>query len=371
MLLPLLRAGGRDPAGGSRRPGGEGRGEPDAAIGRRLAALAAGGAIPIVAAGLALGAAGALPAWWQATVSFTGNYTRLAWARPRLLARTLGVTGLAFLLTTWGGWLLAVAGTALGTGSGRSRRLGAALWIAAATAAASVCAQGKFFPYHWTILWAPLALLGGLGADRLAARLPTRPGRSPSRPPRLAALLPLSLCLAAAVASAATSAPGWNGWRQSLRRMTGSVSPAEHRAVFRVQGMGYDELFAVAEGIRRHTSPGETIYLWGFEPAFYLAAGRPFPGRFPFSYPLIAPWAPARWREEFLQAFAAAGPEWVVVRRGDPIPWVAGVGGDGRARLSRFPELEREIAGAYRSEAALSSRHLETYRRVAPPPGRR
>jgi hypothetical protein len=363
-------------------PGGEEDGR--RALRQRLTALLAGGALPLLVAGGALAVTGALPAWYEATVAFTGNYTRLAWERPGLLFRTLAVTGWAFVAGTWSLWLLAVAGTASGRGAGAIRRLQAGLWIAMATAAVSVIAQGKFFPYHWTIVWPPLALLAGLGAGSAGAYLAARTGAAasarltdrqtgePSEPSPLASgqgtatAWAVALALLAALAAALTFAPGWPGWSRSARRLAGSIPAAEQQAIFRVQGMGYDELSVVAEGIRQRSAPEAPVYLWGFEPAFYLAVDRPFPGRFPFSYPLVTPWAPARWREEFLSEFRRASPEWLVIRSRDPIPWVAGIRGDARERLRGFPELEAEIRRDYRVEPELATRHLQTLRRVAP-----
>jgi hypothetical protein len=176
----------------------------------------------------------------------------------------------------------------------------------------------------------------------------------------------VGLALLAALAAALTFAPGWTGWSRSARRLAGAMPAAEQQASFRVQGMGHDELLAVTDGIRQRTTPETQVYLWGFEPAFYLAVDRPYPGRFPFSYPLVTPWAPARWREEFLAEFRRAAPEWLVIRSRDPIPWVAGIRGDARERLRGFPDLEAEIRRDYRVEPELTTRHLQTLRRVAP-----
>ena len=90
--------------------------------------------------------------------------------------------------------------------------------------------------------------------------------------------------------------------------------------------MGYDELFAVTDGIKERTAPETSVYLWGFEPAFYLAVDRPYPGRFPFSYPLVTPWAPARWREEFPEAGCVELPDaGHFVQEDDPDACVAAI----------------------------------------------
>ncbi len=324
-----------------------------------VAALAGGAAAVLVPVALWLLAVGALGEAWTATLSFTGHYTRLAWEQPGRLARVAVLTGAAFLRGTWPLWLLAVAALALGRRRAPgTARLRLALVASLALGLVTIVAQGKFFPYHWIVLWGPLALLAGLGAASLAA---------PAGPSvwgwRRAA--PQLLALAAAAGAALASAPGAPGWWASARAATGLMARDEQRAVFRVQGMGADELHRVAAAVAAATSPGTPIYLWGFEPSFYLAARRPFPGRFPFGYPLVAPWAPPAWRVEFLADFRRAAPEVVVIRRRDPIPWVAGVDGDAAARLRHFPELAAELARDYLPDPDLSSRHLQVLRRQA------
>ena len=149
------------------------------------------------------------------------------------------------------------------------------------------------------------------------------------------------------------------------------MDSVSHLAQFRVQGMGYDELVATSRRVAAATPEHEPLLMWGFEPAFYLYARRPFPGRFPFAYPLVAPWAPTVWRQGFLAAVDATPPAAIVVRRGDPIPWVAGIPGDAAARLRRFSPLNHRLHRDYLPRPDLSSPHLQVWVRVAAPfPGR-
>jgi hypothetical protein len=281
------------------------------------------------------------------------------------VAGTFKVTGLAFLAGTWP--LALLAGLALmprRTAADGERGLVRALALALGLGLGTVVAQAKFFPYHWIILWSPLALLAGLGAARVAALWPGA-GAGGRRG------LAIGLTLAALAASALAGAPGWAGYSASLQRSIGRLPTAGQQAVFRVQGMGMDELARVARQVAAATPPGSPLLLWGFEPAFYLYAGRDFPGRFPFAYPLVTPWAPREWRHRWLAELQARPPAAVVVRRGDPIPWVAGIGGDAAARLRRLPELEAILSRDYRPRPDLSSRHMQVWLRVADPAARR
>jgi hypothetical protein len=364
-LLPLLPK--RPQAGTAARPG------------RLLAAALLGILAPLLVVALALAAGGALGAAREATVGFTGHYTRLAWERPDIILRVARVTAWAFLRTTWPLALLAVAAIAMalfrpGTlagaaadGTAAVRRGVLALVVALAVAGAAVFAQGKFFPYHWIAMWPALILLAALGAAGLA-RLAARRLR---RAAGLTTPAATALALLALAAGLAGGAPGWPGWRASLALGTGQISADTHLAVFRVQGMGYDELVATARRTAAAVPADAPILMWGFEPAFYLYARRSFPGRFPFAYPLVTPWAPAAWREEFLADFDRTPPQMIVVRRRDPIPWVAGVGGDAAARLQLFPDLVERLQRDYQPRPQLSSPHLQVWQRVAAPAGRR
>ncbi len=330
---------------------------------RRLGtAAAAGFAVPVAAVFIALLAAGAVGEAYGATIGFTGPYTRMAWQRPMLVLRTLQVTGLAFLAATWPLWLLALAGCwRPGSLSRLARRGLAAVLMTLVIATAMVIAQGKFFPYHWVALWPPLALAAGMGTARLVewagGRWPAL--ASPSRQVMAAALL-ATLAIAG---GALTLAPGWPSWQAAIQYAAGARSREAYLAGFRVQGMAYDELQRTATAVAAATPADEPLLLWGFEPAFYLYARRDFPGRFPFAYPLITPWAPDAWRQEFLSAFEAAPAAAVVVRRGDPIPWVAGVGGDAAARLERFPAFRQRLQTDYVPRPDLSSPHLQVWLR--------
>ena len=377
VLLPLL----------PRRADNEDRNP--APAGRLLGAAVVGTLAPLILVALALAIVGALDAAREATVSFTGHYTRLAWQRPEVVLRTAWVTTWAFLQTTWPLVGLAAVATAMallrpGSLMGMAQRNGnghvrpdagltalqrgvTSLLVALLLAAAAVLAQGKFFPYHWIALWPALALLAALGAGGLA-QLATRGWGSPPAATTAAATM---LALLALIIGLTGSAPGWPGWSASLARGTGRLQPDAHLATFRVQGMGYEELVRTARQVATVAPADEPILLWGFEPAFYLYAQRSFPGRFPFAYPLITPWAPGRWQDEFLAAFDASPPSVIVVRRRDPIPWVAGVGGDAARRLQLFPRLVQRLERDYQARPQISSPHLEVWQRVAAPAARR
>ncbi|MCZ6746972.1 MAG: hypothetical protein O7C74_07120 [Acidobacteria bacterium] len=361
ILLPLLPP----------RRAGKPAGDRPASTPRLLVAAALGLAAPLAFTLSGLLAGGALAAAGEATVSFTGHYTRLAWRRPGVLFQAAGITTLAFLRTTWPLWILAMTACRLACtrrlpGPGVAMVRGVwSLTLALALAAAAILAQGKFFPYHWIAIWPPLALLAGVGAAALGRRLAAR------LRPAAATVAALLIAVTAITAGLLGAAPGWSGWHASLLRAAGGMDSAAHLARFRVQGMGYDELAATARRVAAATRPHEPLLMWGFEPAFYLYAQRPFPGRFPFAYPLVAPWAPTVWRQGFLAAVDATPPAAIVVRRGDPIPWVAGIPGDAAARLRRFPPLNQRLRREYLPRPDLSSPHLQVWVRVAaPPPGR-
>ena len=99
VLFPLLPA----------RRAGDPDDDTPASPSRLLLAAALGLAAPLAFTLAGLLAGGALVAAAEATVSFTGHYTRLAWSRPGVLFQAAGITALAFLRTTWPLWILSTA----------------------------------------------------------------------------------------------------------------------------------------------------------------------------------------------------------------------------------------------------------------------
>jgi hypothetical protein len=90
-------------------------------------------------------------------------------------------------------------------------------------------------------------------------------------------------------------------------------------------------------------------------------AGRRAPTRFVFAVPLVAPWSPPRWREEFLRELRADPPVLFGVMRHDAIPHASGRRDDSAAQLDQFPALRSFLRQNYRYETTIED--LTLYRR--------
>jgi hypothetical protein len=254
-----------------------------------------------------------------------------------------------------------------------SARLLLGAWLAAAVA--SVALQRKYFGYHWTPVLQPLAALAGL----TLARVLTVPASLPLRGAALrvfrvfvsvrsvSAPQPLVCLLGAAVIAGWSVAWPANGYDATARLLTGGLRRDSYWQRF---GRPYHGDFSfladawAARYIRSHTRRADPVYIWGFEPLTLFLAERYAPTRFVFAVPLVSPWTPARWREQFMSQLRARPPVLFGVMRHDAIPWASGRRDDSAAQLEQFPELRRFLRRHYRREAVIED--LTLYRRRTP-----
>jgi hypothetical protein len=229
------------------------------------------------------------------------------------------------------------------------RRQGAGLpllftagWALAAVAA--VWAQGKFFRYHWTVALPPLCLLAGAGSE-LAGRA-------------LRARLPWARVAAVALALPVL----WSIWSSgpdylaAARRLSGATAPRVYLTRFGAPGRGdfsFVEDLMAAQYVRAARASRTGLFVWGFEPLVYLLSGSRPPTRFIFAVPLVAPWAPAKWREELMRDLRAHPPEIILVVTNYVYPWASGRAADSAALLKEFPELHAFIQSRYQFQQVI------------------
>jgi hypothetical protein len=177
------------------------------------------------------------------------------------------------LLTAWPVYLLAGLGLAWGLVApfrcpkdrlGRSPSLVSA-WLFFAFA--GVLPGGYFYPHYFLHLVPPLTLLAGLGSVALFRRLAAvktwvKTGLA-------------SLVAAAAIAIGILSAPWYyfHGTAETKCRQLYANNP-------------FPESMEVAQFIREHSSPNESIFVFGSEPQIYYYAQRRSASRYIFVYPL-------------------------------------------------------------------------------------
>ncbi len=239
-------------------------------------------------------AAGALREFWDCVVGHNLAYARrVPWYHyPEMFAGTF-----QFIARQW--WpILAFAGLGLWASEPidasecrpwlRPRRL-AAVWLAVSFLGVSI---GGYFREHYYIqAIPPLAVLAGRGVVLLASRW--RPGRAP--------VTAAALCLAAVA---------YGVLMASWYYLSGTPTE-KSRALYGAHP--FPESLPVADFLRRHSAPGDTVFVYGSEPQILFYAGLPSASRYIFVYPLMTPFPDTRARQEgVLNGLAGRPPRWVV-----------------------------------------------------------
>lgn len=325
-------------SGGGRRPH------------RAEAAAFAVGGLAVGVLGLAwTAAAGALPDLIE-SANVTSQYTALTF-NPDDLARLLG-TALSFRWAQWGLLaILAAAGCGLARRGPERRRSGwrlVNLWLAAG--AAILLVQAKGYDYHWLPLLPPLALLAGDGLAR-AVQMLTR---------RLAAVSPVPSRMVTAGASA-VAAGGLllvlllSVWPKTWPYLSG----IEDRETYfdRFQGGEFiaGESLRVANWLTARTTPGDSLFIWGFRPEVYVLSRLNPAARFIFQFPLVGDWYPAAWRQQTVDTLWAALPPYTLVLQADYMPWVTGRDADSNTLLQEYTELNNWLMFNYERETQIGN----------------
>ena len=225
-------------------------------------------------------------------------------------------------------------------------------WIAAAVL--NVVVQGQFTAYHWLPLYAPVAVLVGVGAGAVYRAVrdarDARGGGAVGRAARQ--LLGAS---AAVVVCAAAVAPAQQVYRWAKSRRNAAAADAFERREYGLDGRHTESFRTIARYVARRTRPGDRVLVWGRHPGFNYVMDRPsIAGRFGFP-PLGLDRAgssfAARYRRELLAAIAQAPPAYVVVMRADacretrPRPETC---------ADALPGLPEFLAANYRVEATIA-----------------
>lgn len=287
---------------------------------------------------------------WLESIATTNGYTRLSLLSPLYPSRILITSG-RFL-----GLHPALSGFALLGGL-------AALWLiwqrrksAPATAAPplnlliwgwilisyiEVLAQAKLYLYHWQPILPPLALAAGQGF----AILFTSSNRLGPRLHWVVTAFCLVLLLSVSLAQQRI-------YPDFLAYVFGQQAPAVYNAQF-VEGndFSYSADVQAATYLDAHTSPGQRVFIWGFEPLVYWLAQREPVTRFTFNFPLVAWWYPREWQSEAISDLQRSPPVYIVVLHNDALPFVNNVPEDSAGQLKYFPTLADMLNRDYQFEA--------------------
>lgn len=194
-------------------------------------------------------------------------------------------------------------------------------WLLAAIAILLV--QAKGYDYHWLPMLPPLLLVSAHAITSLLERLPRH----------LRAGL-LATTLAAMLFIQATTI-----WLPNLDYLTGQQDQLAYYDGFRGGEYVAGESQRVVDYLRQHTTPGESLYIYGFRAeVYYLAQLRPA-NRFIFQFPLVAVGYPPAWQVENVAALWAQPPPYVLILQGDFMPWVTGRDADSNMLLHEDTEL--------------------------------
>jgi len=328
-----------------------------------LPAIVAGLAsfVPIGLCALWFRARGAWPALSWTMFEFTPGYTRLGWddrtpAGLFFYGLKEGLTGFSYVIPP--GLALAVL---LPRSSPRERGGIALVTGIVLVQVVGIAMQAKFFQYHYSATLPLLSLVAGLGlhkAWRLATRVP------------VAGPLLYAAVLGVLVASRVSLRhnPG-TFWERSLDRLRFLVlrSPSRDELDAKLYHVvDYDLALdrRVALEITRRTAPGDSIFIWGFDPHIYWFSGRSPASRYLYDVPQRAQWQRERARDELMRDLRESRPRVVVVGHGDTFDFVTGDDLDSFDALETFPELATFIEDGY--PLAETMGHLDIHVRRSP-----
>lgn len=299
---------------------------------------------------------GAWEACWEVLVGFNLAYA----GRRESIA-----SGVLMLLSRWGP-LCAVAVCGLLLRPAVEGRLTGTLLIWHLVGSVAVVLwQGKYWPYHWTLVLGVLAIYAGVAAGRaiseFAGRLRELVGLRWLARPVAAALALLVALLAGPVDHRFL----FEVYKGAVSVAAGRQPLAAYRAAFLAGAVSSPVHEQVAAYLRAHTQPDEPVLVWGYESVLYFLAQRPAPTRFVVDRVLcLAQPRQAAWRAEFLSALRRRPPSYVVVVEGNATPlWK-----DSSAELAAFPQFHSLLEREYRLEATIDHCRLYRWRLAGPWP---
>lgn len=329
----------------------------------RLAALAAGAAAVEAATLLYLAAGGAVGEYLYAQFRFAGNYARLGgpFAYDRFTPGNF-LSGLRGSVMWYGASRLLLTGPAAAAllvgGVLRADRGVRLVALLLAAAVACVAVQAKFFVYHWHVVLPFLALLAGWTAR--AAWRALRGRFSPAGAGLWAATSVAALLLF----TPQVTDPGVGEWHDAVRYVVEPGYRAIYQDRFGLRGHGSYSFRAseeVADYVRVRTSPGDTVFVWGYDPNFYLASGRDSASRFLSLLPLMPTFTPESWRQEFVRDLTTKRPAYILVQRGENARWITGRPDDSADWIENFPAFYLLLTNDYRFDQRIEDYNI--YRR--------
>lgn len=283
---------------------------------------------------------------------FTPEYTKLGWsnrsaAEAFYLALENALTKHSALLAV--GFVTAAFGGPLST---RDREgLGLVLGLLAMQMA-GIALQAKYFEYHYGASIPLLAFIAGLGwfkIWRMSIQATDQAGGAPG------AVAVASLAVVVAMARVPVHDVPMGFWMRAKERTkmwlgTSGITnqAALDRAFHRSADFDLAADRSVAERVRSLSTPEETVFVWGFEPAIYWLSGRKPASRYVYNVAQRVSWDREAARSALMHDLQRNTPSLIIVQHNDVFRFVTGNDLDSHAALPEFASLATLVESEYR-----------------------
>ena len=103
----------------------------------------------------------------------------------------------------------------------------------------------------------------------------------------------------------------------------------------------------VIDFLEKNARPNDGVYVWAAHCAIYCLSGHPSPTRFVSNLGIVSLWSQYSWRAELMRDLRNAQPRFIVVARGDKLPFLTYVNLDSEKYLKTFPQFDAFIISHY------------------------
>lgn len=311
---------------------------------RFWAAAAVGTVLPIVVAVAWFASHDALAAWLDIHANWLPRvYTYISLPWPERITRMTQVLSSQPLAPALP---FALAGLWFARQRDQAGATMLGVWVAVGLL--TVLVQGKVWPYLWSPLYPPLAVLSAIGIHGMWRMVMVRSSVHGLEEVRVPTRL-IVLCLAAILFVSAARPTIARLWRAKAVAF-GGPSDSFEETEYGEFGRGPGSLARVAAHVRDRTRPGDGVLMWGMSGAVNFLSDRPSPTRFGVNPPLL--WGvntPQRsaYREEFMREIAVKPPAYVVTHVLGCTPE------DMETGIGEFPHFADFLARGYHLELDL------------------
>jgi len=254
-----------------------------------------------------------------------------------------------------------------------THRHGMAIVVFLLSALAAVLLQGKLFEYHWVPALAPASILSGLSVIMLARSIRetfgTPDSKQVDRPSAYAAIFTVMVIGGLLLLTAYDHVARY---RRLAAYLSSHITEEQYYSQFDI-GSDFSrmESLRAATYLHEHTTPNDTILIWGAEPLLNFLAQRRSPTKYIFSYMLVEGSQGADLearRQEFLDELRKGEPAYIVLVERDFTP-LSPMGS--QAQLDQLPGLRTMLEREYTLEVqigdyAIHRRAQATGQRNAP-----